>query len=189
MPDFMKDDTQKNRLELIEPEFIEGLGAVLTFGAIKYEAWNWRKASTKDDQDRIFGALLRHLMAYKKGEKIDPESGMSHLYHASFGLMTLDYFDRIDGDMVIPEPSPVGRFEAIMNLSFPIELTALENVITQGLRDHKEYRGWKLYGFKSDERAVILNTNDNEVIVATDFNEFVRFFNDRVLPAEYPNEE
>ena len=183
----MKDDKQKNRLELIEPEFIEGLGAVLTFGAIKYEAWNWRKASTKDDQDRIFGALLRHLMAYKRGEKLDSESGMAHLYHAAFGLMTLDYFDR-DNVTSSNDETSVGRFEAIMNLSFPIELTALENTFAVGLRE-KEFDGWKLYGFKTDERAVVLNTNGNEVIVATDFNEFVRFFNDRVLPAKYPNEK
>ena len=29
-----------------------------------------------------------------RGDKIDEESGVSHLYHAAFGLMTLDYFDR-----------------------------------------------------------------------------------------------
>lgn len=95
---FQKFDGQKNRLELIEPNFILGLGKVLTFGAEKYEAWNWQKADSKEDQERIMGAMLRHLMAYSSGEKKDPETGESHLYHAAFGLMVLDYFDKQTGD-------------------------------------------------------------------------------------------
>lgn len=95
--DFMKYDTEKNRLELIEPAFIEGLGAVLTMGAKKYAPNNWKNA-TEEDRERIKGALLRHIMAYLKGDRLDAESGESHLYHASFGLMVLDYFDRKDDE-------------------------------------------------------------------------------------------
>ena len=90
---FLKADINKPRLELIEPEFIIGLGKVLTFGANKYSANNWKNA-TVDDVERIKGALLRHQMAYLKGEKIDPETGLSHLYHIACNLMFLDYFDR-----------------------------------------------------------------------------------------------
>lgn len=90
---FQKDDKVKNRLELIEPKFIEGLGHVLTMGAEKYAAHNWKKA-TQEDMERIKGAMLRHIMTYLDGDKIDDESGYSHLYHAGFGLMVLDYFDR-----------------------------------------------------------------------------------------------
>ena len=35
--EFKKFDSEKNRLELIEPQFIEGLGKVLTYGSLKYE--------------------------------------------------------------------------------------------------------------------------------------------------------
>ncbi len=94
MPDFMKDDTQKNRLELIEPEFIEGLGAVLTVGAKKYKAYNWMKAGAKEDIERIKGALMRHWFAYMRGEKLDPETGLSHLHHMTCNLMFLNHFDR-----------------------------------------------------------------------------------------------
>ena len=90
---FQKADSTKNRLELIQPEFIEGLGLVLTFGAEKYEANNWKKMKPEDIV-RIKGAMLRHQMAYLKGEKEDLESGLSHLYHIGFALMVLDYFDR-----------------------------------------------------------------------------------------------
>ena len=90
---FQKFDTSKNRLDLIEPEFIEGIGRILTFGAEKYEAHNWKKAEG-DDIDRIKGAALRHLMSYLKGDKLDSETDQSHLYHIACCIMFLDYFDR-----------------------------------------------------------------------------------------------
>ena len=87
-----KDDQEKNRLDLIEPEFIEGVGKVLTFGANKYEPNNWQKV--EDAEDRYYAAALRHLIAWRKGEKIDPESGLSHLGHAACNIMFLQHFER-----------------------------------------------------------------------------------------------
>ena len=96
---FQKADTAKPRLELIEPAFIMELGAVLTFGAEKYSANNWKNA-TAEDIERIKGAMLRHQMAYLDGEKIDPESGLSHLSHISCNAMFLQYFDNRRGHTV-----------------------------------------------------------------------------------------
>ena len=87
-----KDDQEKNRLDLIEPEFIEGIGKVLTFGADKYEPNNWQKV--EDAENRYYAAAMRHLMAWRKGEKTDPESGVSHLYHVACNIMFLQYFER-----------------------------------------------------------------------------------------------
>ena len=87
-----KDDQEKNRLDLIEPEFIEGVGKVLTFGADKYEPNNWQKV--EDAEDRYYAAALRHLIAWRKGEKTDTESGLSHLYHAACNIMFLQHFER-----------------------------------------------------------------------------------------------
>ena len=87
-----KDDQEKNRLDLIEPEFIEGVGKVLTFGADKYEPNNWQKV--EDAENRYYAAAMRHLMAWRKGEKTDPESGLSHLYHVACNIMFLQYFER-----------------------------------------------------------------------------------------------
>lgn len=87
-----KDDQEKNRLDLIEPEFIEGIGKVLTFGADKYEPNNWQKV--EGAEDRYYAAALRHLMAWRKGEKEDPESGLSHLDHVACNIMFLQYFER-----------------------------------------------------------------------------------------------
>jgi len=90
----MKNDSEKNRLELIDPDFIIGIGSVLTFGAEKYEANNWKLANSKEDRERVRGGMLRHLMAYSSGELVDAETGLSHLYHLSCGAMFLAYHDR-----------------------------------------------------------------------------------------------
>lgn len=87
-----KDDKEKNRLDLIEPEFIEGIGKVLTFGANKYEPNNWQKV--EDAEDRYYAAALRHLIAWRKGEKTDPESGLSHLDHVACNIMFLQHFEK-----------------------------------------------------------------------------------------------
>lgn len=91
---FQKDDSSKNRLELIDPEFILGLGRIMTFGATKYAPDNWKLGSDQESINRLKGALLRHITAYLSGDKIDTETGESHLYHAAFGLQALAYFDR-----------------------------------------------------------------------------------------------
>lgn len=83
-----KFDFDKVRLELLPPEFLEGIGKVLTFGAKKYAAGNWASGDGFD-WSRLYGALLRHMMAWANGEDIDPESGLSHLYHAGCMLAFL----------------------------------------------------------------------------------------------------
>lgn len=92
--EFIKKDQDKTRLELIDPHFIDGIGRVLTFGANKYSADNWKHANTPEKRERIKGSLLRHLMAYLKGEQLDPETNESHLYALACNAMFLDYFDR-----------------------------------------------------------------------------------------------
>jgi len=75
-----KHDQGKCRMELVPPELIEAVGTVLTFGAEKYAARNWEKGMS---WGRVFGALMRHMWAWWKGEKSDPETGYSHLWHAA----------------------------------------------------------------------------------------------------------
>lgn len=89
---FTKFDTSKTRLELIEPNFINGVGQILTYGAQKYSPNNWKSAGP-EDIERIKGAAYRHFLAYLGGQQFDPETGLPHIYHASCNLMFLDYFD------------------------------------------------------------------------------------------------
>ncbi len=80
-----KDDTGKARFDLIPWGAIEGLVAVLTFGAKKYQPNGWR--TVPDALPRYEAALLRHFAAYKRGEEVDPESGLPHLHHALTNLV------------------------------------------------------------------------------------------------------
>ena len=78
----MKYDGGKLRFDLIDGMAEAELVAVLTYGAVKYDAENWRKVD--DAENRYFAALRRHLDAFRRrDEQVDPESGLHHLAHAA----------------------------------------------------------------------------------------------------------
>lgn len=78
-----KNDKDKLRMDLIPSEAIIALAEVLTFGAKKYEDRNWEKGI---EFERLFAACQRHLWSCWKGEWIDSESQLPHLYHAFTNL-------------------------------------------------------------------------------------------------------
>ena len=82
-----KFDGGKLEFGLLPPHALEVVVEVLTFGAQKYERDNWQHVP--DAKRRYFDALQRHVWAWKKGEQIDPESGIHHLGHAMCCLMFL----------------------------------------------------------------------------------------------------
>lgn len=82
----LKFDAGKPRLELLSVPAMEAIAEVMTFGAKKYAAHNWRKGF---EWSRLFGAALRHLFAALRGEDKDPESGLPHLAHAGCCVMFL----------------------------------------------------------------------------------------------------
>jgi len=86
-----KDDKDKVQLDLIEPSFIMGVGKVLTKGAEKYGKNNWQKLD--DAADRYYAAIMRHLMAWRMGEKSDEDSGLNPMYHIAANAMFLAHLD------------------------------------------------------------------------------------------------
>jgi len=88
--DFMKFDAGKLRYGLIPPSATKALASVLTYGAKKYKPNNWKQA---DDTDRYVDALYRHLESWRSGEKVDKESGLSHLSHALTNIAFLIHFE------------------------------------------------------------------------------------------------
>lgn len=74
----VKFDAGKVRFDLVPWESIYAEAAVYTYGAIKYDDWNWAKGMRKG---RVVAALMRHTMAYMMGEYLDPESGLPHTWH------------------------------------------------------------------------------------------------------------
>jgi hypothetical protein len=84
--------SMKTRFDLIPPESEEQVAKVVTHGAEKYGEKNWQ--SLDNPHTRYTAAALRHLNAYRKGEKIDPESGLPHLAHVATNALFLLWFDK-----------------------------------------------------------------------------------------------
>jgi hypothetical protein len=91
-----KYDGGKPRMELLDPLALEGLAAVLTFGAQKYAAHNWRGGLS---YSRLLAALLRHTLSILRGERIDPESGLPHIDHVGCCWMFLSNMMKTRPDM------------------------------------------------------------------------------------------
>lgn len=73
-----KHDEGKLRPTLVSPLLIEAVAKVREYGVHKYkDPENWREVESWRYKD----ALYRHWLAYLKGERIDPESGLPHLWH------------------------------------------------------------------------------------------------------------
>lgn len=92
----LKFDGGKPRMSLVERCFIEGVARVLTFGAKKYAARNYRNGA---EISRFLDAALRHLVAFCDGEDTDAESGESHLYHCACCLMMADWMHKHRPDL------------------------------------------------------------------------------------------
>jgi hypothetical protein len=70
---------KKLRWELLPLREIEDVIKILMMGAEKYADFNWQKLDNL--KERYWAAAMRHLSAWKQGEKYDKESGLSHLAH------------------------------------------------------------------------------------------------------------
>lgn len=77
----MKYDGDKLRFDLVPPGVSVALAAVLGYGAVKYDDWNWNRGEGLDPE-RVYSALQRHLTAIRCGEKTDPETGFPHTWLA-----------------------------------------------------------------------------------------------------------
>lgn len=88
----VKQDKDKLRVDLVEPEFIEEVADVLTYGCKKYPENSWR--DIPNAIDRYYAATMRHLLNWRKGEQVDQESGKAALAHAATNLMFLMSLER-----------------------------------------------------------------------------------------------
>lgn len=69
----------KAPLGLVPPYAMEQTSWVHKLGADKYGPWNWRETGVC--ASTYVNAILRHLNAWRDGESLDPESGITHLAH------------------------------------------------------------------------------------------------------------
>lgn len=81
-----KADAGKPRPTLVPVSLIEAVASIREYGVAKYhDPENWRKVEPQRYRD----AMFRHWLAYLKGEKLDPESGLPHLHHCACNLAFL----------------------------------------------------------------------------------------------------
>lgn len=83
-------DEGKNRLELLPPEWIVGLGMVMTRGAFKYDARNWERGMA---WSKMVGCTMRHLLKFVCGERYDSETGCHHLAMSAWNALALMTYD------------------------------------------------------------------------------------------------
>lgn len=71
-------------------DFAHALSAVAdvgTMGANKYSRGGWK--SVPNGQQRYLDAAMRHMLKHGQGEPHDPESGLTHLAHATWNLLAI----------------------------------------------------------------------------------------------------
>jgi hypothetical protein len=90
MSEGIKYDQDKPDYSLLPFGPVDDIVKVLTYGAKKYDRFNWSKV----ERHRYEAACLRHISAYLQGEKLDPETDISHLAHAATSLIFLMEFDK-----------------------------------------------------------------------------------------------
>ena len=89
----------KAPLGLVPPHAMEQTAWVHKLGADKYGPWNWRETGVC--ASTYVNAILRHLNAWRDGEDLDPESGISHLAHVACSaniLMDAEYCGKLQDD-------------------------------------------------------------------------------------------
>ena len=86
-----KFDEGKLEFSLLDMGVLTEVIKVLQSGSLKYGADNWRGGFI---WSRPYNALLRHVFAWWGGEKLDPETGFSHLAHAISNLIFLLSFEQ-----------------------------------------------------------------------------------------------
>lgn len=101
-PTGVKFDGNKVAYHLLPVDALDEISRVLTFGAKKYGERNWEKGIA---YSRLYRALLHHILAWWSGEKVDPESGFSHLAHAACCVIFLLSFTLRESNQLDDRPN------------------------------------------------------------------------------------
>lgn len=91
MSDGRKFDSGKPRWSLLPTRAVQRIIDVLEVGARKYDVDNWKRVPHAEV--RYYDALMRHVHAWRDGERLDPETGLHHLAHAGCCLLFMLWLD------------------------------------------------------------------------------------------------
>lgn len=89
-----KNDFQDGKLrwDLLPLEEIEDIVKVYTSGANKYGENTWQLLD--NGYQRYKAAMLRHLLEYEKGNKVDEDTGCQHLAQVAWNAIAMLYLDK-----------------------------------------------------------------------------------------------
>lgn len=104
-PGALRYDGDKPQFDLIPPIPLEEIAKVLTMGAAKYDKRNWEKGM---EWSRVLNSLMRHLNSFRKGEDMDPESGLNHMAHVAVNAIFLLEYHRTHKELDDRPLSPHG---------------------------------------------------------------------------------
>lgn len=127
----IKHDSEKPDMSLLSSIAMVKIAEVMTFGKRKYSANNWRGGIV---YSRLIAAALRHIFAWLGGESKDPETGLSHLAHASCCLMMLMEFETTRPELddryqqQPAQPTPTNGSKRYLDFGDGIWLELLENL-------------------------------------------------------------
>lgn len=85
----VKYNKDKCQEELFSPIALEIASWVMTYGGVDYAPENWREGLSWKE---VLGASSRHLTAIKRGEDLDPKTGLPHAAHLLCEAMFLVEF-------------------------------------------------------------------------------------------------
>ena len=89
----LKHDKDKLDWSLLDLSLIKPIVRVLMYGLEKYKSRDsWK--TVPDAKERYYSALIRHVEAYRRGEWLDKESLLPHLWLAFCNLYFLIWFER-----------------------------------------------------------------------------------------------
>ena len=81
-------------VQYLRADFIVEMARVLAYGADKYGSDNWKRAPESEARDIYLNALIRHVLAYAKGDQRSKE-GQYHLAQIAVNAMFLFHFDSL----------------------------------------------------------------------------------------------
>lgn len=163
-----KFDGEKIDMDLLSPYALEKIAQVMTYGKQKYGRDNWRGGIV---YSRLLAAVMRHINAYRKGETFDPETGLSHLSHASCGLMMLLEFEETRPDL---DDRFVKELKSDKSVDLYSAAEEAQKQVKEMVKYNKEHffdKATKKITFPRGEIIKHINNDIEVVVVATYFDE------------------
>lgn len=112
----------KVQLQLVPPALAIGAAVALGEGAPRYGAFNWRDKPV--DASTYIGAIERHLLAYKDGEDVDPESTVGKTHLEGIAACCAILLDSISLGILIDDRKPGKAAQLIRDTNARLALAA-----------------------------------------------------------------